>query len=327
MDIMNSIVYPVATLGGLGLLFGAGLGVAAKKFAVEVDPKVEAIRAALPGANCGACGYPGCDGFAKAAAAGNAPVNGCPVGGADAATKIGEIMGVSAGEGVKMVARVKCNGTSCNAHDKFEYSGISDCKAAAMVQGGAKGCQYGCLGLGTCMDVCDFGAITVVDGIAHIDKDKCAGCGKCVKACPKVVIEMVPYDQQVFVDCNSKDFGKAVKEECSTGCIGCQMCVKACPFDAMTFENKLAKIDYDKCKNCMICAEKCPTGAIYALLDTRKKAEIDEDKCVGCTICAKKCPVGAIEGELKGAHKVDESKCIGCGLCEEKCPKDAIVMK
>ncbi|WP_066504368.1 RnfABCDGE type electron transport complex subunit B [Abyssisolibacter fermentans] len=326
-SLINSIVYPAVTLGGLGLIFGAGLGIASKKFAVKVDPKVEAVRAALPGANCGACGYPGCDGYANAVAAGKAPVNGCPVGGAAAAEKIAEIMGVNAGAGVKMVARVLCNGTTCNAHEKFDYAGIEDCKAASMVAGGSKSCQYGCLGLGSCLDVCDFGAISIVDGIAHIDKEKCTACGKCIKACPKAVIQLVPYDQKVVVDCNSKEFGKDVKSKCSTGCIGCQMCVKACPFDAMTFENKLAKIDYDKCKNCMVCAEKCPTGAIYALLEDRKKAEVQEDNCVGCTICAKNCPVGAIEGELKKPHKVDEEKCIGCGVCEQKCPKDAIIMK
>ncbi|WDV44697.1 Fe-S cluster domain-containing protein [Clostridiaceae bacterium M8S5] len=327
MDIVNSIVYPAITLGGLGILFGVGLGVASKKFAVEVDPKVEAIRSVLPGANCGACGYPGCDGFAAAVAAGKAPANGCPVGGASCAEKVAGIMGVNAQAGVKMVARVICNGTECNAKEKFEYAGVKDCKAASMVSGGSKACQYGCLGLGSCVNVCDFDAITIVDGIAHIDKEKCTACGKCLKACPKAVIELVPYNQEVFVDCNSKQFGKDVKTKCQVGCIGCQICVKACPFDAMTFEDKLAKIDYDKCTNCMVCAEKCPTGAIYAQLDKRKKAEIEEDKCVGCTICAKKCPVGAIEGELKKAHTVDKDKCIGCGVCEEKCPKDAINMK
>lgn len=324
---MNNIIAPILSLGGLGLLFGAGLAVASKVFAVEVDPKVVKIREALPGANCGACGYPGCDGFANAVAEGKAPVNGCPVGGAECAEKIGEIMGVNAEATEKKVARVICQGTTCNAKEKYEYIGIKDCKAAAMVAGGNKSCEYGCLGFGTCVDACQFDAIQIVGGIAKIDTEKCTACGKCIEVCPKHVIDMVPYSQKVVIDCNSEDFGKNVKASCSVGCIGCQICVKACPVGAIDFENNLAKIDYDKCIQCMICAEKCPTKAIWADFESRKKAEIVEDKCIGCTICAKNCPVDAIEGELKQPHKVIEDKCVGCGICNEKCPKDAIMMK
>lgn len=324
---MNNIVTAVISLSSMGLLFGAGLAVAAKVFAVEVDPKVEQIRGALPGANCGACGFPGCDGLASAIANGSAPVNGCPVGGAASAEKIAEIMGVAAGETDKKVARVTCGGTSCNAFEKFEYTGIKDCKAAALVSGGSKSCSYGCLGLGTCVSVCQFGAIDIIDGIAVINPEKCTACGKCVSECPKAVIKMVPYEQKVVVDCNSKEFGKDVKVKCTVGCIGCQICVKACPFGAMEFENNLARINYDKCTNCMICAEKCPTKAIWADFENREKAFIDEDKCIGCTICKKQCPVDAIEGELKGKHKVIEDKCIGCGACAKKCPKNAIELQ
>ncbi len=326
-DIVRSVVYPILSLGGLGLVFGSGLAIASKVFAVKVDPKVEKIKAALPGANCGACGYPGCEGFASAVAAEKAPVNGCPVGGTEVAEKIASVMGVSAGESEKMVARVMCQGEECNAHDKLEYQGLKDCKAADMIAGGSKSCQYGCLGLGSCVDVCDFDAIKIENGIAKIDPEKCTSCGKCLEECPKNVIQLVPYNQEVFVDCNSKEFGKEVKEKCSVGCIGCQLCVKACPFDAMEIEDKLAKINYDKCTNCMICAEKCPTGAIWAILENRKKAEINQEECVGCTICAKNCPVDAIEGELKKPHEVDKEKCVGCGVCVQKCPKDVIELK
>ncbi|MTI66704.1 MAG: Fe-S cluster domain-containing protein [Firmicutes bacterium] len=323
----NSLLKPIVSLGGLGLLFGSGLAVASRVFAVEVDPKVEQIRDALPGANCGACGYPGCDAFADGVAKGEAPANGCPVGGEEASSKIADIMGVDAGSSEKKVARVLCSGNNSKAKEKLEYTGIKDCKAAAMVQGGSKSCQFGCLGLGTCVDACNFDAIYIEDGIAKIDPEKCTSCGACLETCPKDVIGWVPYGQDVVVDCNSKDKGKEVKNGCSVGCIGCQLCVKACPFDAIEFEDNLAKINYDKCENCMLCAEKCPTNAIWANFENRKKAKIKEDDCIGCTICAKKCPVDAIEGEVKKVHKVDEEKCIGCGVCEEKCPKDAIEMK
>lgn len=327
MDI-NSILVAGGSLGAMGLLFGAGLAYASQKFAVEVDPRVIAIREVVPGANCGGCGFPGCDGFANAVVAGNAPVNGCPVGGAECAAKVAEIMGLNAGDSVKMVARVLCNGTTENCGNKYVYDGITDCRAANIPLGGPKGCTYGCMGLGTCERVCPFDAIHVNEfGVAVVDKEKCTACGKCIEACPKGVIGYVPYDQNVVVDCNNKEKGAHVKKTCNVSCIACGICERSCPFDAIHVEGNLAKIDYTKCTNCMICAEKCPTKAIYANFDLKKKAEIIEEKCIGCTICAKNCPVDAIEGELKKLHKVDPEKCIGCGVCEEKCPKDAIEMK
>ncbi|MDY6231714.1 RnfABCDGE type electron transport complex subunit B [Peptostreptococcus porci] len=256
------IVYAVLVLGVLGLIFGLILDFASKKFAVEVDPKEAEILEALPGANCGGCGFPGCGGLAAAIAKGEAPVNGCPVGGAACAEKVAAIMGVEAGAGEKIVANVRCKGTCEATKNKYEYSGIEDCRAAASLIGGPKGCSYGCLGLGTCVQVCAFDAIHVIDGVAVVDDEKCVNCGKCIDVCPKGLIERKPQKKEVTVLCKSNDFGKNVKENCTVGCIGCGICFKECPFDAIIFENKLAQIDYDKCKQCNKCAMKCPTKVI-----------------------------------------------------------------
>ncbi len=256
------IVYAIVVLGVLGLIFGMILDFASKKFAVEVDEREAEILTVLPGANCGGCGYPGCGGLAAAIAKGDAPVNGCPVGGEAVAEKVADIMGVTAGSGEKMVAHVRCKGTCEATKNKYEYSGVQDCRAAASLIGGPKGCSYGCLGLGTCVQVCAFDAIHVVDGVAVVDEEKCVNCGKCIDICPKGLIEHKPVSKEVTVECMSNEFGKAVKDNCSVGCIGCGICFKECPFDAIIFENKLARIDYDKCKQCNKCADKCPTKVI-----------------------------------------------------------------
>lgn len=261
---MIDILNPIIVLGGLGLAFGILLSIASNVFAVKVDPKVEKIRAALPGANCGACGFPGCDALANAITQGKAPVNACVVGGNSAAEKVADIMGVNSSNVERKVATVLCQGDCNKAKEKYIHEGIKDCRAANILQGGSKACTFGCLGCGTCKDVCQFGAIEIIDGVAFVDKDKCTACTQCIEVCPKGIIELVPYDNQVVVKCKSKDPGKEVRSKCSTGCIGCQICVKNCPQDAFSFENNLAKINYDKCINCGICAEKCPTKAIYS---------------------------------------------------------------
>ena len=324
---MNNILLAILSLGGLGLLFGLVLALASKVFHVEVEPKITEVREALPGANCGACGYPGCDALAKAIVNGEAEVTACPPGGSVAAETIGKIMGIEAKMGDKMVARVLCKGNYDRSEKKYEYHGIEDCKASAMIQGGDKACEYGCLGNGSCVAVCPFDAIKVVNGVAIVDEDKCTACEKCIKECPKHIIELVPYKSKVVVDCSNHQFGKVVKDECKVGCIACKICEKTCPFDAIHVEDHLAKIDYEKCTNCMLCAEKCPTRSITALFEDRKKAYILPEKCIGCTVCAKNCPVDCISGERKEVHVVDEDKCIGCSVCYEKCPVDAIEMK
>jgi len=252
----------IATLlvSAIGIVIGIFLGIAAKKLEVKVDEKEQAVRDLLPGNNCGACGYPGCDGLAQAIAAGNAPANACPVANSRIHSEIAGVMGTQVDEKEKQVAFVKCAGTCDKTKVKYNYYGIQDCKKAAFTPGrGPKQCGYGCTGFGSCVKVCQFDAIHVIDGIAVVDKEKCTSCGLCIKECPNNLIELVPYETGHFVRCNSKDKGKDVKAACSIGCIGCMMCVKACEFDAVKVENNLARIDYSKCTNCGKCAVKCPT--------------------------------------------------------------------
>ncbi|NLB42076.1 MAG: RnfABCDGE type electron transport complex subunit B [Clostridiales bacterium] len=259
----EQLLLPVLSLGGMSLIFGVGLSVAAKKFMVEKDSNFDEVREALPGINCGACGYPGCDALAEAIVEGKVAVDACPVGGIKVANNIGAILGIEVKDKEKMVARVLCQGDCDKAIDKYKYEGIKDCVAASMVADGQKACKASCIGLGTCERACPFDAIHVNDkGLAVVDRDKCTACNICVTECPKNVIELIPMSSQVQIACNSNDKGRVVKSNCTIGCIGCQICVKACPFDAIGFEDNLAKIDYDKCTNCGVCVEKCPTKSI-----------------------------------------------------------------
>ncbi|NLY43996.1 MAG: Fe-S cluster domain-containing protein [Clostridiaceae bacterium] len=323
---IDKILAPVLSLGGMGLAFGSLLAYASQKFAVEVDERIPRITEALPGANCGGCGFAGCAAFAAAVVEGKAPVNGCPVGGASCAAVIADIMGVTAEKMEKKVARVLCRGTKDKAKEKYEYYGIDDCVAASKLWGGSKGCSYGCTGLGTCVKVCMFDAIEIVDGIAVIDPEKCTACGRCAKACPKNIIELMPASQQTWVRCKSRDMGKVVKSYCQVGCIGCKICEKACKFDAIHVIDNIAVIDASKCVNCSQCVVKCPTKIIQGKTEI-KKAYINEDACIGCTICKKQCKFDAIEGELKSKHRVIEDKCVGCEQCVIKCPRKCIEMR
>lgn len=264
----QSVGIATAVIAATGLFIGLFLGVAAKQFEVEVDDKEAQVREMLPGSNCGGCGYPGCDGLAKAIASGIAPANACTVASAEIHKKIADFMGTDAGEETgKKVAFVKCVGTCDKTEVKYEYFGIKDCnKVAALPGKGPKKCSYGCMGFGSCVKVCAFDAIHIVNGIAVVDKEKCTGCSKCVAECPTKLIELVPDKAKHLVACSSYDKGKDVKAACSAGCIGCKLCVKACEFDAITVENNLAYIDYSKCTNCGKCAVVCPVKVIQVEL-------------------------------------------------------------
>lgn len=257
------LIIPASIIGGLGLVFGIGLAYASKKFEVEVDEKVSLIREALPGANCGACGQTGCDGFAEGVAAGTCEVNGCPVGGVSVAEKLAGIMGVEAGSMEAKTARVKCSGSFSNCKTKFDYAGIQDCTAAANLHGGPMACSHGCVGMGNCVRVCAFGAIEVIDGVARVNESKCTSCGKCLAACPKRIIELVPKCAEITVTCSSHDKGNIVRKNCKTGCIGCGKCVRVCPVEAVKMKGTLAGIDYSLCTNCGECMNNCPTRAIH----------------------------------------------------------------
>lgn len=260
---MTGILTAAFVIGLTGLCIGLLLGIAGKKFAVEVDEVEAKVRELLPGNNCGGCGYAGCDALAKAIAAGEAPANACPVAGGSVVKELGSVLGTGNLKEVKKVAFVTCKGTCDKTENQYQYNGLSDCRKLALIPGrGEKACDYGCMGLGSCVTECPFDAIHIVEGIAKVDREACKGCGKCVSVCPNHLIELIPYEAKVQVKCNSKDKGKDVKAACKVGCIGCGICAKQCEFDAVVVENNLAHIDPEKCTGCGKCAEKCPVKVI-----------------------------------------------------------------
>ncbi|MFQ5841190.1 MAG: RnfABCDGE type electron transport complex subunit B [Thermodesulfobacteriota bacterium] len=315
-------------LSGLGLLASLGLGFAAKRFSVEVDPRVEAVERVLPGMNDGGCGYPSCSQFARAVVEQEAAVTGCVAGGEATAMAVAQVMGVEATLSERKVAVVLCKGGKQESATKFTYRGVEDCKAAVLVSGGDKACPYGCLGLGTCKRVCPFDAVVISeDGLATIDTQRCTGCGICVKECPKRIIQLVPLGKRVSILCRSEEKGSEVRKKCKVGCIACETCVRVCPFDAISMEGNLAVLDHERCRVCGLCIPRCPTDTIEGRDGPFPQVEIKADKCSGCGICTMICPVNAIEGEKKEVHVVSEERCIGCLLCIDRCPKEAIGIK
>jgi len=252
----------------IGLLLGTGavcaviLALVSKYFGVEVDERQTKVREALPGANCGACGYTGCDGYAEALAKGEAEPHLCVPGAKAVAEKIAEILGVEAGEVAELVPYIHCNGGFEASERPAEYEGFDSCEVMNLAGGGATACKYSCLGGGDCAAVCPTNAICIKDGVARIDRRKCISCGKCVKACPKHIIDMVPKDYAVAGSCASHDKGAVARKNCKNACIACGKCEKNCPNGAIKVIDNLATVDYSLCTGCGICADVCPTGCI-----------------------------------------------------------------
>ncbi len=279
MDIV--VISSILGIGSLGLLFGVGLAYASRKFAVEVDPKIEEIMDILPGANCGGCGYPGCSGYAEAVVKSGADPTLCAPGGDEVVQQISDILGIKPEKKEPQVAVVQCRGDKEKAPDKFEYNGIEDCSAAQLIMGGAKGCVYGCLGLGSCVRACPFGAMEMGDnGLPIVFEDKCTACGICVQTCPRGIMALIPRSQKVYLGCVSQDKAKAVKSVCKVGCIGCQLCSKekVTPSGSIEMDGNLPKIVKPNEEDLKKAFEKCPTNSFVLRGEEEKEAEIEEEK-------------------------------------------------
>lgn len=259
---LNAVLYALAVLGGFGALFGILLSYADKVFFVPVDERVAQVREAVAGANCGACGYPGCDAFSTAVVAGEAPTNGCTPGGASCAAALAQIMGVDAVDEEPMVARIRCQGGDGVSKDKAIYQGLESCHQAMTLAGGPKVCPTACVGLKDCYRVCKFDAISFVNGLCVIDPVKCTACGMCVLECPNNLIKLLPRSAAVTVRCMNTQAPKPAMDSCSRSCIGCKRCEKACQYDAIHVTNFLALIDTDKCTKCEACIPVCPNQSI-----------------------------------------------------------------
>ena len=266
---MQTIIYTIIAAFAIAFLLGLLLGVFKKIFAVPVNEKAERIRACLPGANCGGCGFPGCSGYADAVAAGEAEPNKCSAGGSSVAAEIGKILGVEVTT-VKKASVLACQGTKECAVSRGIYSGVETCAAAAQAINGTKMCSFGCIGFGDCASACQFGGIKMNEnGIPAVDYALCTGCGACEKACPRKLISLIPSEQKGAIAlCRNRSENKpSIMKNCKAGCIKCGKCEKSCETKAIHLEKGIPVVDYAKCTSCGKCAEGCPTHVIKMIQD------------------------------------------------------------
>lgn len=259
---MNPIILAIIIVAGIGLVIGIILAFASVVMAVPKDEKAEAVLEALPGANCGACGFSGCSGYAEALAHGKAKNGLCSPGGEDTVLAVSEVLGIAAEGLVKQTALVNCCGTSHVTERLMDYDGVRTCAAASQLFGGTGDCAYGCMGFGDCKNACEYGAVEMINGIAAVNPNKCVACMACVKACPKNLISIVPQKAQAAVLCSNFDKGNLTMKACKGGCIACMRCVKACEFDAVRVKNFKATVDPEKCTACGKCIDQCKPGCI-----------------------------------------------------------------
>lgn len=257
------VFIPALILLVLAMLFAIALAYLGKKLAVSRDERIDQVRDCLSGANCGACGYAGCDGFATALVEGKAELSSCNATSKEKKEEIAEILGLTdTGEATKVV--VCCHGGQ-DAKDKYDYVGYGDCRSMELLAGGRKQCAWGCLGTGSCVDACQHHAVTVKQkGYSEVSLSKCISCGRCISVCPKKIIKRIPASATYYVACSNHQKGKEVRELCTKGCIACGICVKQCEVGAITIVDNLATIDYTKCINCGKCAAKCPQRCIVS---------------------------------------------------------------
>lgn len=263
---VTAILTALLVVAIVGIIAGVVLVVASHFFKVEVDETFTKVRECLPGANCGACGYAGCDSYAEAVANGKAEANLCVPGGAGTVSQLSEILGVEVSATEEKVAFVMCNG-DCNAVDYMDvvYECVEGCKASKLIYGGPSACKFGCIGCGDCAEVCPVNAICVHDNLAHINPDLCIACGLCAKTCPNKVIDLIPKKSKVVVMCNNPEKGAVARKHCKNVCFGCKKCERVCPTQAIKVENNIARIDYDKCSGCRECFDSCVTNCIKAV--------------------------------------------------------------
>jgi electron transport complex, RnfABCDGE type, B subunit len=265
---MNLTLIAIITLGSIGLFISILLYITSQKFKVLEDPRLDDVEAALPGANCGGCGFAGCRNFAEACVkTTNFETLLCPVGGSDTMSKVASILGKEAIKTEPKIAVLRCNGSCADRPRTSIYDGAASCTIANATFGGDTGCSYGCLGLADCVKACIFGALKMNEktGLPEVDEAKCTSCGACVKTCPKNLFELRdkgPESKRIFVNCMNRDKGALAQKACAVACIGCGKCKKVCGYNAIHLAGNLAYIDFKACQLCRQCVEVCPTKAI-----------------------------------------------------------------